>query len=76
VRSDEVAADERITLRRHDLAAEIYHLKEPHMLPLTISPGEAKRLLAMAGNLKTHAMLALMPEALYRQTRFSRHRGA
>src|SRR5262249_42834096 len=28
----------RITLRRHDLAAEIYHLKEEQKLPLTMSP--------------------------------------
>jgi site-specific recombinase XerD len=27
----------RVTLRRHDLAAEIYHLKEPEKLPLTRS---------------------------------------
>ena len=49
----------RVTLRRHDLAAEIFHLKEPQKLPLTMSPAEAERLLAMAGNLKVHAMLAL-----------------
>ncbi|HKS62155.1 MAG TPA: tyrosine-type recombinase/integrase [Xanthobacteraceae bacterium] len=49
----------RVTLRRHDLAAEIYHLKEPQKLPLTMSPDEADRLLTMAGNLKVHAMLAL-----------------
>jgi integrase/recombinase XerD len=49
----------RVTLRRHDLAAEIYHLKEPQKLPLTMSPDEAERLLAMAGNLKVHVMLAL-----------------
>jgi site-specific recombinase XerD len=49
----------RVSLRRHDLAAEIYHLKEPQKLPLTMSPEEAERLLAMAGNLKVHAMLAL-----------------
>ena len=49
----------RVTLRRHDLAAEIYHLKEPQKLPLTMSPDEADRLLAMAGNLKVHVMLAL-----------------
>ena len=28
----------RVTLRRHDLAAEIYHLKEPEKLPLAMSP--------------------------------------
>src|SRR5262245_61455657 len=39
----------RVTLRRHDLAAEIYHLKEPQKLPLTMSPAEAERLLAVAG---------------------------
>src|SRR5512133_33471 len=40
----------RVTLRRHDLAAEVYHLKEPQKLPLVMSPEEAKRLLAMSGN--------------------------
>ena len=49
----------RVTLRRHDLAAEIYHLKEPQKLPLIMSPDEANRLLAMAGNLKVRVMLAL-----------------
>src|SRR5262245_14342272 len=33
----------RVTLRRHDLAAEIYHLKEEQKLPLTMSPNEAER---------------------------------
>jgi integrase len=47
----------RVTLRRHDLAAEIYHLKEPRKLPLTMSREEAKRLLVMTG--KLHVMLAL-----------------
>src|SRR5256714_13310916 len=27
----------RVTLRRHDLASEVYHLKEPQKLPLVIS---------------------------------------
>lgn len=49
----------RVTLRRLDLAAEIYHIKEPQKIPVVISPEEAKRLLAMAGNLKVHVMLAL-----------------
>jgi integrase/recombinase XerD len=49
----------RVTLRRHDLAAEIFHLKEPQKLPLTMSREEAKRLLAMTGKLKTHVMLTL-----------------
>src|SRR5205807_5746588 len=49
----------RVTLRRHDLAAEVWHIKEPEKLPLVMSPEEAKRLLAMSGNLKVHVMLAL-----------------
>src|ERR1700676_3880509 len=49
----------RVTLRRLDLAAEIYHIKEPQKIPLVMSPDEAKRLLAMAGNLKVRVLLAL-----------------
>src|SRR5215470_6018219 len=49
----------RVTLRRHDLAAEIYHLKEEQKLPLTLSPNEAERLLTMASILKVRLMLAL-----------------
>ena len=49
----------RVTLRRHDLAAEIYHIKEPRKLPLVMSPDEAKRLLAMTRNLKVRVLLAL-----------------
>ena len=30
----------RVTLRRHDLAAEVYHLKEPQKLPLVMSPAD------------------------------------
>src|SRR5262245_39479772 len=37
--------DRQWPLRRHDLAAEIFHLKEPHKLPLTMSPKEAERLM-------------------------------
>jgi integrase/recombinase XerD len=49
----------RVTLRRLDLAGEIYHIKEPQKLPLVMSPEEAKRLLAMAGSLKVRVLLAL-----------------
>jgi hypothetical protein len=49
----------RVTLRRHDLAAAVWHIKEPQKLPPTMSPEEARRLLAMAGNLKVHVLLAL-----------------
>jgi integrase/recombinase XerD len=49
----------RVRLWRLDLAAEIYHIKEPEKIPLIMSPDEAKRLLAMARSLKIHVLLAL-----------------
>jgi integrase/recombinase XerD len=49
----------RVTLRRHDLVSEIYYVREPQKLPLTISQAEAKRLLAAAGSLKAEVMLTL-----------------
>jgi len=39
--------------------SQIYHLKEPQKLPLTMSPDEAERLLAMAGSLRDQVMLSL-----------------
>lgn len=49
----------RVTLRRLDLANEIYHLREPVKVPQVMSPEEARRLIAMAGTLKVHVLLAL-----------------
>ncbi len=49
----------RVTLRQHDLAAEIYHLKEPQKVPLVMSRDEVKRLLARAANVKLRTMLSL-----------------
>src|SRR5437879_12609644 len=49
----------RVTLRRHDLAAEIWHLKEPQKLPPVLSPEEVKRVLSMATSLPALAMLTL-----------------
>ncbi len=49
----------RVTLRRHDLAAEIYHLKEPQKVPLVMSQDEIRRLLAMAATIKLRVMLSL-----------------
>jgi site-specific recombinase XerD len=49
----------RATLRRPDLAAEIYHLREPQKIPQVMSPDEAKHLLAVASNLKARVMLSL-----------------
>jgi len=49
----------RVTLRRHDLVAEIFHLREPDRVPLVLSQKEVKRILAMAPNLKARVMLSL-----------------
>ena len=38
----------RVTLRRLDLADEVYHVREPQKLPLVMSVDEMKRLLAVA----------------------------
>jgi site-specific recombinase XerD len=49
----------RVTLRRHDLAAEIWHIQEPQKLRPVLSPEEVKRVLTMATSLKARAMLTL-----------------
>ena len=49
----------RVTLRRLDLAEEVYHLREPQKLPLVMSVDEIKRLLAVASSLKTRVLLSL-----------------
>ncbi len=42
-----------------DLAAEIYHIREPQKIPLVMSPDETKRLLAVASSLKGRILLSL-----------------
>ena len=49
----------RVTLRRLDLAAEIYHIREPQKVPLVMSQDETRRLLAVASNLKVRMLLSL-----------------
>ncbi len=49
----------RVTLRRLDLAAEIYHIREPQKIPLVMSPDETRRLLGVADNIKVRTMLSL-----------------
>ena len=49
----------RVTLRRLDLAAEIYHLREPQKIPPAMSPDETRRLLAVASSLKVRVLLGL-----------------
>src|SRR6202163_4901615 len=49
----------RVTLRRLDLAAEIYHIREPQKIPLVMSQDEMKRLLGVATSLKARTLLSL-----------------
>lgn len=49
----------RVTLRRLDLANEVYHLPEPQKIPQVLSPGEVRRLLLMAGTAKNRVLLSL-----------------
>jgi integrase/recombinase XerD len=49
----------RVTLRRLDLAAEIYHIREPQKIPQVMSQDEARRLLAVATSLKVRTLLSL-----------------
>src|SRR5271168_3006690 len=49
----------RVTLRRLDLAAEIYHLRQPQKIPLVMSQDETRRLLAVASSLKVRVLLSL-----------------
>ncbi len=49
----------RVTMRRHDLAAEIFHMKEPQKIPQILSAVEAKRLLTMAGKLQVRVLLSI-----------------
>src|SRR4029434_6566462 len=49
----------RVTLRRLDLAAEIYHLREPQKIQQVMRADEVRRLLAVASSLKARVMLSL-----------------
>jgi integrase/recombinase XerD len=49
----------RVTLRRLDLTAEIYHIREPQKIPQVMSPDETRRVLAVATSLKARVALSL-----------------
>ena len=49
----------RVTLRRLDLAAEIYHIREPQKIPQVMSPDETRRVLSVATSLKARVALSL-----------------
>jgi len=59
----------RVTLRRLDLAAEIFHLREPQRIPLVMSQDETRRLLAVAGSLKLRVLNVPKRELLRDLTR-------
>jgi hypothetical protein len=58
----------RVTLRRHDLAAEVWHIKEPQKLPPVLSPEEVDRVLTMATSLKARDAVSALVRARPRAT--------
>jgi hypothetical protein len=61
----------RVTLRRLDLASEIYHIRKSEKLALVMSADEIKRLPAMAASLKTRVLLSLCSESPTRRPGWS-----
>lgn len=49
----------RVTLRRPDLVAEIFHVREPRKIPLVMSRDEIKRLLLMAVSEQARVLMSL-----------------
>lgn len=49
----------RVTMRRHDLVAEVYHLREPQKLAIVLSPDEVERVIEHAPCLKARVMLSI-----------------
>src|SRR6266852_2164929 len=58
-RSPDTATAEDIRLFQLDLAAEIYHIREPQKIPQVMSPDETRRVLAVATSLKARVALSL-----------------
>jgi hypothetical protein len=58
-----------VTLRRLDLAAEIYHLREPQKIAQVMSPDETRRLLAVASSSSTGIARSPSGEAICRSAR-------
>ena len=56
----------RVTLRRLDLAAAIYHLREPQKIPQVMSPDETRRLLAVASRRSACCSVSAMAAACVR----------
>ena len=56
----------RVTLRRHDLAAEIFHLKAPQKVPVTLSQDEIRRLPETSTAFDAAQGLSRKPKAIAR----------
>jgi integrase/recombinase XerD len=49
----------KVTMRRHDLVAEIYHLREPQTVAEVLAPEEIAQVLACAPSLKARVMFTV-----------------
>jgi integrase/recombinase XerD len=49
----------KVTMRRHDLAAEVYHVREPQTVAVVLAPEEVARVLSHAPGLRARAMLTV-----------------
>jgi integrase/recombinase XerD len=49
----------KVTMRRHDLVAEVYHLREPQKIATVLAPDEVERIIEHAPCLKARAMLSI-----------------
>ena len=47
----------KVTMRRHDLAAEVYHVREPQTVTVVLASDEVARVLSHAPGLQARAML-------------------
>jgi site-specific recombinase XerD len=63
----------RVTLRRLDLAAEIYHTREPQKIPLVMSADETKRLLAVASTFVVSGWLLFMHRSIFIGSQINSH---
>ena len=63
----------RVTLRRLDLAAEIYHIREPQKIPLVMSSDETKRLLAVASTFVVSKWRLFMHRSIFIGSQINSH---
>ena len=49
----------KVTMRRHDLAAEVYHVREPQTVAVVLAPDEVARVLSHSPGLRARVMLTV-----------------